>query len=154
MNLDGHFISEIFDQVIKPKHHELKINISARVPLINIDKDKIWFIGEPSDFDKSSNSFTNIHISCYNMPAFYINIHSNLILQVLETKKGVIFKTGYFPGYSIDNEFRDIVDSKKYAELNAHPSGEAFKSLPLELKEAIPSYVKDNVNLERLENVR
>ena len=59
-----------------------------------------------------------------------------------------------FEAYSIDNEFRDIVDSKKYAELNAHPSGEAFKSLPLELKEAIPSYVKDYVNLERLENVR
>ena len=35
-------------------------------------------------------------------------------------------------------EFRDIIDSKKYAELNAHPSGEAFKKLPLELKEAIP----------------
>ena len=59
-----------------------------------------------------------------------------------------------FEAYTIDSEFREIVDSKKYAELNAHPSGEAFKKLPLDLKNAIPSFVKDNVNLERLENVR
>ncbi len=59
-----------------------------------------------------------------------------------------------FEAYAVDNDFRDIVDNKRYAELGVHPSGDAFKKLPIELKQNIPSYVKDNVNLERLENVR
>ena len=46
------------------------------------------------------------------------------------------------------------MDSKRYAELGVHPSGDAFRKLPKELKQSIPLYVKDNVNLERLENVR
>ena len=59
-----------------------------------------------------------------------------------------------FEAYSVDEEFRDIIDSKRYAELGVHPSGDAFKKLPAELKMGIPSYIKHNVNLERLENVR
>ena len=59
-----------------------------------------------------------------------------------------------FEAYAVDDDFRDIVDSKRYAELGVHPSGEAFRKLPKELKQSIPLYVKDNVNLERLENVR
>lgn len=59
-----------------------------------------------------------------------------------------------FEAYVVDDDFRDIVDNKRYAELGVHPSGDAFKKLPMELKQNIPSYVKDNVNLERLENVR
>ena len=54
----------------------------------------------------------------------------------------------------IDRGFRDIIDSGHYAELSVHPSGEAFKNLPPELKKSIPSFIKENVNLERLENVR
>ena len=59
-----------------------------------------------------------------------------------------------FEAYVVDDDFRDIIDSKRYAELGVHPSGDAFKKLPTELKQSIPLYVKDNVNLERLENVR
>ena len=59
-----------------------------------------------------------------------------------------------FEAYSVDKEFRDIIDSGHYAELSVHPSGEAFKNLPPELKQSIPSFIKENVNLERLENVR
>ena len=59
-----------------------------------------------------------------------------------------------FEAYAVDDDFRDIVDSKRYAELGVHPSGEAFRKFPKELKQSIPLYVKDNVNLERLENVR
>ena len=32
--------------------------------------------------------------------------------------------------------------------LNVHPSGEAFKKFPLELKNNIPSFIINNVNLE------
>lgn len=59
-----------------------------------------------------------------------------------------------FEAYAVDDDFRVIIDSRRYAELGVHPSGDAFKKLPLELKQSIPSYIKDNVNLERLENVR
>ena len=31
--------------------------------------------------------------------------------------------------------------------------GEAFKTLPIELKQGIPNYIKENVDLERLANV-
>ncbi len=59
-----------------------------------------------------------------------------------------------FEAYAVDEEFRDIIESKRYAELGVHPSGEAFKILPIELKQGIPNYIKENVDLERLANVR
>lgn len=59
-----------------------------------------------------------------------------------------------FEAYAVDDDFRDIIDSRRYAELGVHPSGDAFRKLPLDLKQGIPSYIKQNVNLERLENVR
>ncbi len=59
-----------------------------------------------------------------------------------------------FEAYAVDDDFRDIIDSERYVELHVHPSGDAFRKLPDELKQGIPSYIKQNVNLERLENVR
>ena len=59
-----------------------------------------------------------------------------------------------FDAYAVDDEFRNIIDSKRYAELGLHPSGNAFRNLPVELKQNIPNYIKENVNLERLESVR
>ncbi len=59
-----------------------------------------------------------------------------------------------FEAYSTDKEFRDIIESKRYAELVVHPSGEIFKTLPIELKQGIPHYIKDNVDLDRLAYVR
>ena len=59
-----------------------------------------------------------------------------------------------FEAYAVDDVFRDIIDSRRYAELGVHPSGDAFRKLPVELKQGIPSYIKQNVNLGRLENVR
>ncbi len=58
-----------------------------------------------------------------------------------------------FEAYTTDEEFRDIIESKRYAELGVHPSGEAFKTLPIELKQGIPNYIKENIDLERLANV-
>ena len=59
-----------------------------------------------------------------------------------------------FEAYAVDGEFREIIDSKRYAELGVHPSGGAFRTLPVELKQGIPTYIQQNVNLERLEHVR
>ena len=58
-----------------------------------------------------------------------------------------------FEAYTIDEEFRDIIESKRYAALGVHPSGDAFRILPMNLKEKIPNYIKENVDMERLVNV-
>ena len=59
-----------------------------------------------------------------------------------------------YEAYSTDKEFRDIIESKRYAELVVHPSGEAFKTLPIELKQGIPHYIKENFDLDQLAYVR
>ena len=60
----------------------------------------------------------------------------------------------FFEAYTGDNEYREIIDSKEFAKLKVHPSGEAFSNLTPELRQLIPLYIKQNVNLERLGNVR
>jgi len=55
----------------------------------------------------------------------------------------------FFESYAIDPEYREIIDLKKFAELNVHPSGQAFKNLPKELREMIPQFIKEKVDLER-----
>ena len=58
----------------------------------------------------------------------------------------------FFDSYSTDFEYREIIDSKKFAELNVHTSGQAFKNLPKELRENLPMIIRQNVNLERLQS--
>lgn len=55
----------------------------------------------------------------------------------------------FFESYAIDPEYREIIDSKRFAELNVHPSGQAFKNLPTDLREMIPQFIKEKVDLER-----
>lgn len=57
-----------------------------------------------------------------------------------------------FEAYATDKEFRSIIESRRFAELSVHPSGDAFRQLPQELRENIPSFIKENVNIERLQN--
>jgi type I restriction enzyme R subunit len=54
-----------------------------------------------------------------------------------------------FEAYLTDKDFRKIIDEKKFAELNIHPSGKYFKTLPDDLRNNIPIYIKENINLER-----
>ena len=56
-----------------------------------------------------------------------------------------------FDAYSTDEDFRRIIKTKKYAELSTHPSGDSFKNLPKEYKDAIPSFINENVDIKRLE---
>ena len=56
----------------------------------------------------------------------------------------------FFESYILDKDYRDIIDSKRFAELNVHPSGQAFKNIPQEFRDQIPLYVKENVDMERL----
>ena len=55
-----------------------------------------------------------------------------------------------FEAYATDSDFRRIIDSGKFAELGIHTSGHEFMTLPRELRRCIPSYIRKNVNLERL----
>lgn len=55
----------------------------------------------------------------------------------------------FFESYVLDDGYRNIIDSKKFAELNVHPSGQAFKNISKELREQIPLYINENVDLER-----
>jgi len=51
--------------------------------------------------------------------------------------------------YVTDKSFREIIDNKKFAELNTHPSGEFFKKLSPEVREKLPSYIKENIDINR-----
>src|SRR4028119_1428404 len=46
----------------------------------------------------------------------------------------------YFKSYITDDEFRDIIENKKYALLNTNPNGEVFRKLPADLRSLIPEY--------------
>lgn len=59
-----------------------------------------------------------------------------------------------FEAYSTDDDFRGIIDNETYVDLRVHPSGKAFRQLSKKLQKSIPAYIKQNVNLERLESVR
>jgi type I restriction enzyme R subunit len=59
------------------------------------------------------------------------------------------FARDYFKSYITDSEFRDIIENKKYALLNTNPNGDVFRKLPIELRFAIPEYIKDNVSLNK-----
>ncbi len=54
-----------------------------------------------------------------------------------------------FDAYATDKEFRDKIDNGKFAELNVHPSGDYFFKIPEDLRNKIPTYIKENINLER-----
>ena len=54
-----------------------------------------------------------------------------------------------FKAYITDPEFRQIVDSGKFADLNVNPNGESFQKITPELRRQIPEYIKDYVPLNQ-----
>jgi type I restriction enzyme R subunit len=57
-----------------------------------------------------------------------------------------------FNAYIIDTDFRDIVDSGDFSQLNVSPYGEAFRALTPELRRDIVEYIKDFVPLNNFVN--
>ena len=57
-----------------------------------------------------------------------------------------------FESYASNSEYRKIVDSKRLIELQEQYPGayEVFKNTPEDLREKIPQFIKEKVNLERL----
>jgi len=54
-----------------------------------------------------------------------------------------------FKAYIIDPEFRDIIESRQFANLNVNPHGDAFRKISPELRKLIPEYIKDYVPLNQ-----
>jgi type I restriction enzyme R subunit len=57
-----------------------------------------------------------------------------------------------FESYALDSQYRKIIDEKKLVELNVHypGAGEVYKGIPPELRDKIPQFIREKVNLERL----
>ncbi len=55
----------------------------------------------------------------------------------------------FFKSYLTDAEFRDIIESRQYARLATNPNREAFQKVPLDLRNQITEYIKDNVSLNQ-----
>ena len=60
----------------------------------------------------------------------------------------------FFKSYITDGKLRDIIESKKFAELNVNPSFSTkdFKAVPEHWRFAIPEYIKDYVPLNKFTN--
>ena len=57
----------------------------------------------------------------------------------------------FFETYLVDKEVREIIDSRKYADLNTHSSNllEHFKAIPEGMRDTILSYIKNNIEIEK-----
>ncbi len=57
----------------------------------------------------------------------------------------------FFETYLVDKEVREIIESRKYADLNTHSSNllEHFKAIPEGMRDTILSYIKNNIEIEK-----
>jgi len=69
--------------------------------------------------------------------------------RYLPDEKYFFYAKNYFKSYIIDNEFRDIIENKKFPLLNTNPNGDVYRKLPPELRTLIPEYIKDNISLNQ-----
>ena len=57
----------------------------------------------------------------------------------------------FFKAYTTDSRVRDIIDNKRYTELNVNPNFtmKDYKAIPSNWREIIPEYVKDYISLNQ-----
>jgi len=69
-------------------------------------------------------------------------------------KDDIIALKYFFKSYITDGKLRDIIETKKFAELNVNPSFSTkdFRAVPEHWRDAIPEYVKDYVPLNKFTN--
>jgi type I restriction enzyme R subunit len=69
-------------------------------------------------------------------------------------KDDIIALKYFFKSYITDGKLRDIIESKKFVELNVNPSFSTkdFKAVPEHWRFAIPEYIKDYVPLNKFTN--
>ncbi|HUM99576.1 MAG TPA: DEAD/DEAH box helicase family protein [Halothiobacillus sp.] len=63
----------------------------------------------------------------------------------------IVALKNYFKAYATDSRLRDIIDHKRFTELNVNPSFSMadFKAVPQEWRSRIPNYIKDYVSLNQ-----
>ncbi|TRX35425.1 DEAD/DEAH box helicase family protein [Flavobacterium restrictum] len=68
-----------------------------------------------------------------------------------QEKDDVIALKYFFKAYVVDNKVRDIIETKKYTELNVNPTFNIndYKAVKKEWRDIIPNYVKDYVSINR-----
>ncbi len=68
-----------------------------------------------------------------------------------EDKDDIIALKYFFKAYVVDNKVRDIIETKKFTELNVNPSFNIndYKAVKKEWRDIIPNYVKDYVSINR-----
>ncbi len=59
------------------------------------------------------------------------------------------YAKNYFKSYITDKEFREIIENKDFALLNTNANGDVFRKLTPELRMLIPTYIKENISLNR-----
>ena len=59
----------------------------------------------------------------------------------------------FFETYIVDPSFREIIESNKLVELNTHPNGDSFKNLSKDLREMIPNFIKEKVDIQKFEDI-
>ncbi len=69
--------------------------------------------------------------------------------QYLPDEKDFSYAKHFFKSYITDSQFREIIEKKKFAELNTNPNEESFRKLSPELRKKIPEYIKDNIPLNQ-----
>lgn len=69
-------------------------------------------------------------------------------------KDNIIALKYFFKSYITDGKLRDIIESRKFAELNVNPSFSTkdFKAVPEQWRQQIPEYIKDYVPLNKFTN--
>ena len=65
-----------------------------------------------------------------------------------------IYSRQVFETYLIDKEFREIIESGHLGRLNVHPVYESYKGLSPDIRQQIPLFIKEKVNLETFSDVR
>jgi type I restriction enzyme R subunit len=68
-----------------------------------------------------------------------------------EEAEAIVPMKYYFKAYATDGRFRNIIDTKCFADLNVNPTFSMgdFKAVPQEWRNRIPEYVKDYVSLNQ-----
>lgn len=55
----------------------------------------------------------------------------------------------FFKSYLTDDEFRSIIETRRYGLLNTNPNGDVYRQLSPALRQLIPTYIKDHVSLNQ-----
>jgi len=67
--------------------------------------------------------------------------------RYLPDEKNFVNAKNYFKSYITDSEFRNYIETKKYALLNSNANGYLFRELPPDLRTMIPEYIKENISI-------